>query len=52
MSESLEQNRYPLTIIRLPIKEATREQVFNSSQWFDVLEAIVDYPNWRFLLIA
>lgn len=52
MSESPEQKRFPITIIRLPTKEATREQVFTSPQWLDVLEAIVNHPNWRFLLNA
>lgn len=45
-------SKYCLTILRLPVQEATREQVFNSPQWFDVLEAILRYSNWRFTFVA
>lgn len=45
-------SQYCLTILRLPVQEVTREQVFNSPQWFDVLEPILSYSNWRFTFLA
>lgn len=38
-------SKYCLTILHLPVQESTRELVFNSLQWFDVLEAILRYSN-------
>jgi hypothetical protein len=52
MSDHSDTKRFPLTVVRIPIKEASRDEVLTSPQWFDVLDSILAEPNRRFIINA